>query len=146
MTLLVTGGTGFVMSVVAREWLDRDPAARAVILDRGGLDTMAERFFEPVRDRLTIITADILQPSAWTPALNASGITAVVHGATVTPNSRPGDPSRQPEARNPAEIVDVNLMGTVRILEWARSQPNVKRFGLCQLRRDLSQSRSGLEW
>ena len=59
MTLLVTGGTGFVMSVVAREWLDRDPAARAIILDRAGLDAMAERFFAPVRDRLTVVTADM---------------------------------------------------------------------------------------
>ena len=52
MTLLVTGGTGFVMSVVARAWLDRDPLARAVILDRSGLDAAAERHFALVRDRL----------------------------------------------------------------------------------------------
>ena len=57
MTLLVTGGTGFVMSVVARAWLDRDPLARAVILDRSGLDAAAERHFAPVRDRLTVIAA-----------------------------------------------------------------------------------------
>src|SRR4051794_2033737 len=100
MTLLVTGGTGFVMSVVAREWLTRDPAAKAVILDRSGLDSMAEKFFAPVRDRLTVLTADILQPSAWRAALDGNGITAIVHGATVTPNSRPSDPSRPPEAEN----------------------------------------------
>jgi UDP-glucose 4-epimerase len=62
MTLLVTGGTGFVMSVVAREWLDRNPQARAVILDRSGLDAVAERFFAPVRARLTVLTADIVDP------------------------------------------------------------------------------------
>lgn len=128
MTLLVTGGTGFVMSVVAREWLDRDPAARAVILDHSELDATAEKFFAPVRDRLTFITADILQPSAWAAALDAQSITAIVHGATVTPNSRPSDPSRPPEAENPAQIIDVNLMGTVRVLEWARSRPGIRRF------------------
>jgi len=128
MTLLVTGGTGFVMSVVAREWLDRDPAARAIILDRSGLDAMAEKFFAPVRDRLTLVTADILEPSTWSAALDAHGITAIVHGATVTPNSRPSDPSRPPEAENPAQIVDVNLMGTVRMLEWARSRSGIERF------------------
>lgn len=128
MTLLVTGGTGFVMSVVAHEWLTRDPGAKAVILDRAGLDAMAEKFFAPVRDRLTVITADILEPSAWSAALDAHGITAIVHGATVTPNSRPNDPTRQPEALNPAEIVDVNLMGTVRMLEWARSSARIRRF------------------
>ncbi|KAA0691464.1 NAD(P)-dependent oxidoreductase [Neorhizobium sp. P12A] len=130
MTLLVTGGTGFVMSVVVREWLDRDPAARAVILDRSGLDAMAEQYFAPVRDRLTVITGDICDPSQWSNALDAHGITAIVHGATITPISRgsAAEAKRQPEAEDPARIVDVNLMGTVRMLEWARNKPSVKRF------------------
>jgi len=130
MTLLVTGGTGFVMSVVAREWLDRDPLARAVILDRSGLDPAAERHFAPVRDRLRVIAADILDPNAWSAALDKQGITAIVHGATITPISRgsASEAKRQPEAEDPARIVDVNLMGTVRMLDWARTRPDVKRF------------------
>ncbi|MGX8012977.1 NAD-dependent epimerase/dehydratase family protein [Mesorhizobium sp. ORM8.1] len=130
MTLLVTGGTGFVMSVVARAWLDRDPQARAVILDRSGLDATAEKFFAPVRDRLTVITADILDPAAWAAALDKQGITAIVHGATITPISRgsASEAKRQPEAEDPARIVDVNLMGTVRMLDWARARPELKRF------------------
>jgi UDP-glucose 4-epimerase len=130
MTLLVTGGTGFVMSVLARAWLDRDPAARAVILDRSGLDAMALRHFAPVADRLTVIKADILDPSDWTPALDREGITAVVHGATITPISRgsAAEARVQPEAGDPARIVDVNLMGTVRMLDWARARPRVQRF------------------
>ena len=69
-------------------------------------------------------------PRSWTAALDAHGITAVVHGATVTPISRGSDreAKRQPEAEIPAGIVDVNLMGTVRMLEWARGRPGVKRF------------------
>lgn len=130
MTLLVTGGTGFVMSVVARTWLDRDPTARAVILDRSGLDAMAERYFAPVRDRLSVITADICDPSHWSAALDQHGISVIVHGATITPISRgsAAEAKRQPEAEEPARIVDVNLMGTVHMLEWARSRPSVKRF------------------
>ncbi|CDX40174.1 Nucleoside-diphosphate-sugar epimerase [Mesorhizobium sp. ORS 3359] len=130
MTLLVTGGTGFVMSVVARAWLDRDPHARAVILDRSGLDQAAEKHFAPVRDRLTVISADILAPEAWSATLDRQGITAIVHGATITPISRgsASEAKRQPEAEDPARIVDVNLMGTVRMLDWARTNPNLKRF------------------
>ncbi|TPJ34500.1 NAD(P)-dependent oxidoreductase [Mesorhizobium sp. B2-8-3] len=130
MTLLVTGGTGFVMSVVARAWLDRDPQARAVILDRSGLDAAAEKHFAPVRDRLTVIAADILDPQAWSETLDKQGITAIVHGATITPISRgsASEAKRQPEAADPARIVDVNLMGTVRMLDWARERPDVKRF------------------
>ena len=33
MTLLITGATGFVMSVLARHWLEAEPRARLVILD-----------------------------------------------------------------------------------------------------------------
>jgi UDP-glucose 4-epimerase len=130
MTLLVTGGTGFVMSVLAREWLDRDPNARAVILDQSGLDAAADTHFKPVRDRLTVIKGDICDPAGWADALDLHGISAVVHGATVTPISRgnTAQVKRQPEAENPAGIVDVNLMGTVRMLEWVRKSSTVKRF------------------
>ncbi|MBX4893291.1 NAD-dependent epimerase/dehydratase family protein [Rhizobium bangladeshense] len=130
MTLLVTGGTGFVMSVLARTWLERDPAARTVILDRAGLDDMAERYFAPVRDRLSVITADICEPAEWQAALDAHDISHVVHGATVTPISRgtATEAKRQPEAEDPARIVNVNFMGSVHVLEWARRNPGIKRF------------------
>ncbi len=130
MTLLVTGGTGFVMSVLARAWLERDAQAKVVILDRSKLDAMAKRFFAPVQDRLTVITADVLHPDGWAKALDTHAISAIVHGATITPISRgtAGEAKRQPEAEDPARIVDVNLMGTVQLLEWARTRPTVKRF------------------
>lgn len=130
MSLLVTGGTGFVMSVLTREWLDRDPTARAVILDRAPLDAAAMRFFAPVRDRLEVITADIRDQASWAPRLDKLGITVIVHGATVTPISRgsAAEARRHPEAEDPAAIVEVNLMGTVRMLDWARARPSVRRF------------------
>ncbi|MBY5778856.1 NAD-dependent epimerase/dehydratase family protein [Rhizobium leguminosarum] len=130
MTLLVTGGTGFVMSVLARTWLDRDPKARVVILDRAGLDAMAERYFASVRDRLTVIKADICEPAQWEATLDDHDIRYVVHGATVTPISRgsAAEAKRQPEAEDPARIVDVNFMGTVHILEWLRKRPGIQRF------------------
>src|SRR5258705_7592221 len=121
MTLLITGGTGFVMSVVAREWLNGHPKRRAVILDRSGLDTMASAFSAPVRERLTLVQGDIADPATWTEALDRHDITTIVHGATVTPISRgsASESAVQPEAIAPASIVDVNLMGTVNLLEWA---------------------------
>ena len=130
MTLLVTGGTGFVMSVLARTWLEHDPTAQAAILDHAGLDAMAERYFAPVRDRLSIITADVRNPAEWRDALEGLGIRYVVHGATVTPISRgsAAEARREPEAEDPERIVDVNFTGTVRILEWARRQRHLKRF------------------
>lgn len=131
MNLLITGGTGFVMSVVAREWLDRHPDRRAVILDRAGLDDTAQAWFAPVRDRLTVIEGDVRDAASWAAQLDGHAISAVVHGATVTPISRgSADEAARlpPEALAPARIVDVNLMGTVQVLEWARRNPALKRF------------------
>lgn len=129
-TLLVTGGAGFVMSVLAREWLDRDPSARAVILDRAPLDAAACAWFAPVKDRLTVLEADILDDKTWARQLDSLAITSVVHGATITPISRgsASEAKRQPEAEFPARIVEVNLMGTVRMLDWAREAKDLRRF------------------
>jgi UDP-glucose 4-epimerase len=129
MTLLVTGAAGFVMSVVARHWLDRDPQARAVILDQSPADAAATRYFATVADRLAIITADVTRPG-WETALAQHEITHVVHGATMTPISRgtAAEARREPEAEQPARIMEVNLMGTVNVLEWARRQPGLARF------------------
>jgi UDP-glucose 4-epimerase len=130
MTLLITGGTGFVMSVVAREWLEGHPERRAVILDRAELDATAAAYFEPVRERLSVIQGDVRDPSGWSAELDRHEITEVVHGATVTPISRgSAEEARvQPEALMPAKIVEVNLMGTVQLLEWARQSKQVRRF------------------
>jgi UDP-glucose 4-epimerase len=130
MTLLVTGATGFVMSVLARHWLDADPEARLVVLDAAPLDAAALRYFAKVSDRLTVIVADVTRPEDWRTALAACGVTHIVHGATITPLSRgtAAEAKREPEAENPARIIDVNVMGTVAVLEWARMLPKLERF------------------
>jgi UDP-glucose 4-epimerase len=121
--LLVTGGTGFVMSVLTKQWLEAEPTARAVIVDASAPDEAASRYFASVADRLAVIVADVTKPDTWQGPL-------AVHGATITPISRGTAQAakREPEAQNPGRIVEVNLMGTVAILEWARSQKSVQRL------------------
>jgi UDP-glucose 4-epimerase len=130
MTLLVTGATGFVMSVLGRHWLDTDPSERLVVLDAAAPDAAAIRYFSPVAGRLDVVVADVTRPDAWRTALDRSDITHIVHGATVTPLSRgtATEAKREPEAENPRRILDVNIMGTVAMLDWARTLPNLKRF------------------
>lgn len=130
MTLLVTGATGFVMSVLGRQWLDTDPDARLVVLDSSPLDAVAQRYFAPVMKRMTVVAADVTRPETWRASLAALGINRIVHGATITPISRgsAAEAKREPEAESPARILEVNLMGTVAMLEWARAQPDFKRF------------------
>jgi UDP-glucose 4-epimerase len=130
MTLLVTGATGFVMSVLGRQWLADDPNARLVVLDSYPLDASAQRYFAPVLKRMTVVTADVTRPETLRVALDGLGITHIAHGATITPISRgsAAEAKREPEAENPARIIEVNLMGTVAMLEWARTLRDLKRF------------------
>ena len=145
MTLLVTGATGFVMSVLGREWLAADPAARLVILDAAPLDVAAQRYFAPVAPRLTVIVADVTRPETWQAALAGSDIRYVVHGATITPLSRgtAAEAKREPEAENPARIIDVNVMGTVAMLRVGPYAAAAGALHLRELRRRLQASRAG---
>jgi nucleoside-diphosphate-sugar epimerase len=130
MALLITGASGFVMSVLARQWLEADPTERAIVLDAAPLDATARRYFAPVSDRLTFVVADVTQPATWRAHLANVEITRIVHGATITPISRgtAAEAKREPEAENPGRIIDVNVMGTVALLDFARALPGLQRF------------------
>lgn len=130
MTLLVTGATGFVMSVLGRRWLDAGPSERLSVLDATAPDAAAVRYFADVADRLEIVVADVTRPDTWRDALAGRNITHIVHGATVTPLSRgtAAEAKREPEAEQPGRIIDVNVMGTVAVLDWARTLPSLQRF------------------
>jgi UDP-glucose 4-epimerase len=101
-----------------------------VVLDASPLDAAAQRYFAPFMQRLSVVVADVTQPTTWRPALAPHAVTHIVHGATITPISRgtASGAKREPEAENPARIVDVNVMGTVAVLDWARTLPDLERF------------------
>jgi UDP-glucose 4-epimerase len=130
MTLLVTGATGFVMSVLAHQWLESNPEERVIVLDAAALDGAAQSYFAPFMDRMKVVKADITRPDEWQDALRGEQVTHVVHGATVTPLSRGtlAEIRREPEAENPGRIIDVNVMGTVAVLDWVRGLSRKPRF------------------
>jgi UDP-glucose 4-epimerase len=129
MKLLVTGGTGFVMSVLGRHWLDSDSSARLIVLDAAPLDAAGVRYFAAVAERLKVLVGDITRPHTWREALG-DDVTHIVHGATITPISRgtAAEAKREPEADNPGRIIEVNTMGSVAILDWARTLPRLQRL------------------
>jgi UDP-glucose 4-epimerase len=115
-TLVATGGTGFVVSNVVRRWLTRHSAATCVVVDASEPDRAAERFFAPVRDRLRFIRADVREPRGWLPPTDLAEVTHVVHGATIT------------SSEEAPLVLDVNLGGTLAVLNWARKLPALRRF------------------
>ena len=57
MALLITGGGGFVMSNLARLWLERHREERVIVLNSGPKDEALSQFFALVEDRLEYVQA-----------------------------------------------------------------------------------------
>jgi len=126
MTLVVTGGGGFVLSHLVRQWLEKHAAAEVIVVDRLAPDHAAEVFFRPVRQRIRFIEADIGDWERWTAEIDPACVTRLVHGAAVSPIAP--DPSVNPDKENPARTLAINIMGTAWVLDWARRLPNLERF------------------
>jgi nucleoside-diphosphate-sugar epimerase len=107
------------MSNLARHWLERYPDAECVVVDTAPPDEAVDRFFGPLRDRARFVEADVRDTSDW--SVDREGITHVVHGATITS-------PQQPEAAAARWFVDVNVTGTVSVLEWAKGLPELRRL------------------
>jgi UDP-glucose 4-epimerase len=129
-TLLVTGAAGFIMSHVARQWLERSADGKVLAIDAAALDDQAARFFAPVADRLEFVQADILDQALWSSLDHRNDVGAIVHGATVTSidglvhaecRGRPGLSG----AREP---IKVNIDGTLNVLQWATARPQIRRL------------------
>lgn len=122
-TLLVTGAGGFVMSHVARQWLDASPANRVVALDAAPFDDSARRFLSD--PRLTAATGDVGDAAAWRGLPDAAAITHLVHGAAAT------SVQRHVAAEGVAGALpglEANIMGAARALAFADALPALRRF------------------
>jgi UDP-glucose 4-epimerase len=131
MALLVTGGGGFVMSNLARLWAETFPQDKVIVLDAGPYDPPLERFFEPVAAQVRYVRASVLDRAAFDRIAAEHDITHIVHGATVTlfaPEAPGGGSVSNPEKDVPASVIEVNVMGTVNVLDWARGLPNLVRI------------------
>jgi nucleoside-diphosphate-sugar epimerase len=128
MALLVTGANGFVMGNLVRAWLESEPAGRVVALDRDPPDAAVTEFLAPVAAGVAWVVADLREPGCA--AALPAGIDAVVHGAAVTPFPYidADGTRRDPERDNPADILAVNVGGTLALLDWARAVPGLRRL------------------
>ena len=126
MSLLITGGAGFVLSHLALRWLQRNPEEKAILFDAAPLDSVAERFFSSVRTRLEVVQGDVCQTGDLLRRLDSFETRHVVHGATVTSINRLTTEGRGLSGAVPA--LETNIMGTLNLLAWAQQQPNLERF------------------
>jgi nucleoside-diphosphate-sugar epimerase len=109
MTVLVTGGAGFVGLNVVEALLERGDDV--VLFDAGELPNGALASY---RSRLAIERGSVLDAERLDAVFRTHRIERVIHAAAIT-----SGPER--EARDPARIIDVNLCGTINMLEAARA-------------------------
>lgn len=123
MTTLITGGGGFVGLALAERLLaDGEPA---VLFDRVAPPAgLMSRFGQAAPQ---LVLGDILCAADVDAALRTSGADRVIHAAAITP-----DAAR--EAREPLSVVNVNIAGTVNLLQCCASAAQTRRQ---QLRRVL---------
>ena len=128
MKVLVSGGGGFVMANFLRQWLEADSGNQAVALDASPLDAAAEAYFATVAPRLRFLVGDVTLPETW--AKLPDDFDHIVHGAAVTPHAFTDKEGKrhEPERENPVRVINTNIMGTARALDWARSLKSLKRF------------------
>jgi nucleoside-diphosphate-sugar epimerase len=116
MHVVVTGGNGFVMSATVRRLLQACTTTRVTVFDRWQPQELVAERLREFADRVTFVRADVSDPSS----LADVDATHVVHGATVVW-------SPELEAANARSYLDVNVGGTVNMLEWALER-QVERF------------------
>jgi UDP-glucose 4-epimerase len=124
--LLVTGGSGFVLSNVVHGWLESDASATAVIMDLArAWDGAAQSFLREYLDdgRLAYHEGSVSDPAGWASLASAQGtaFTHIVSGAAITP-------TRADEEAGAENIMAVNLFGCINALEFARTNAALQRF------------------
>lgn len=121
MSILVTGGTGFVLGNVVKHLLHARPDARVVVLDISVDAELARSHFGAADGRLRLVEGDVRDAALLETLSRDETITHVVHGATVTHDD-------ETERRDPTRYIKVNLDGTLAILEWLRTLTGLERY------------------
>lgn len=115
MKVLITGAAGFFGRALVREFaLQGHEVVAADILKP---DQFVPR--DDTADSVSYVELDVARKSAWDDARLAD-IEAVVHAAALTPTV-------EESQHDPSKLIDVNLIGTLNALEFARKN-DIQKF------------------
>jgi UDP-glucose 4-epimerase len=120
MTTLVTGATGFTGINTVRTLAEAGETVIALGHRRASPE--CHQFVKGVEDRVHFFIGDVLDTAGMLNLAESNGVQRFVHTAAITPS---GDV----EQSIPQRVINVNLMGTVNMLEVAR-KVSAKRFVL----------------
>lgn len=117
MTVLITGGAGFIGSSLALELIEQGYSIR--VLDNlseqiHGQDPKQSATFGKIKDRVEVMVGDVRNANDWKKAL--TGVTCVVHLAAETGTGQ--------SMYNTHHYFDVNVSGTAHLIDALRTDGN----------------------
>ena len=116
MTTLITGGSGFIgLSIAERLIADGE---KVVLFDLAA--PAHDMLARPELSGTVLVTGDIRDAGDVGRALDMAGIDRVIHAAAMTPS-----PQREHDAAR--QIVEVNVIGTVNLLECIAARRAIER-------------------
>jgi nucleoside-diphosphate-sugar epimerase len=119
VSTLVTGANGWVPSFITRRLVRR--GERVVSFDLMPPDDMLRAFLDDDFSGVTFIQGDVTDQRQMLDVARQTGVTRIIHAAAITPRA-------DREREEPQRIIDVNLGGTVNVLEVARALPDFRRL------------------
>ena len=118
MTVLITGGSGFIGLNLAEQLLARGETV--VLFDVGPPPSPAVAELARLPGKLAAVQGDVMDRDALAGVFARHGVDRVIHAAAIT-----AGPER--DAAEPRRIAEVNFIGTLNVLEAAHAQ-GVRRF------------------
>ncbi|MFC2105270.1 NAD-dependent epimerase/dehydratase family protein [Candidatus Bipolaricaulota bacterium] len=119
MAVLVTGGTGFVGSNIVGQLASQ--GREVIVLDVTAPDAQLEKFWANDRARIRFVRGDVSCVNDIEEAVQGTTVKDIVHAA-----HRPAMPSDPSEGLQ--QLVRGSVLGTINMLDIARSLPSVERF------------------
>jgi len=120
-TYLITGGTGFIGSHLAEYILENDPNSRVILLSRGNGGTSKESvyyLFKKYRSRIRFTKVDIRDYDRIRETIR--GVDVVFHLAA--------QPNPDRSIIYPRETFEINVTGTINVLEACLESPSVEKI------------------
>jgi len=113
VAILVTGGVGFIGTNIVQALLRK--GEKVIVFDITSPELPVRRFLEEVSEEVQFVQGDIRDRTRLKEIIQTYAIQEIVHAAAITANA--------PEAEQQlaADVVEVNIIGTVNILEVAKS-------------------------
>jgi nucleoside-diphosphate-sugar epimerase len=119
VTTLLTGANGWVPSYIMRRLVRR--GERVISFDVMPPDDLLLDFLGDAIERVTFVSGDVTDMDLLHDTAREHAVTHIIHAAAITPRV-------ERERSEPKRIIDVNLGGTVNVLEVVRSLEGFQRM------------------